>query len=110
MSSEGPSLIGCWRLERATGGIDATTPTEMDFVSADEMDYSVHVGGQWFTRRMRYRLEGDFLVIRPSSASKEERQRVAFTENGSLTVSYDAAMAWFTRSARRATGEPVPWR
>src|SRR5687768_3257880 len=37
-------LLGSWRIERADGGIDATTPTDIEFLPGGLADYCVHVG------------------------------------------------------------------
>lgn len=58
-------LVGCWRIEQADGGIDGTTPTDIEFLPGGLADYCVHVGGGWHVMPLVFRIEGE----RPGDAS-----------------------------------------
>lgn len=97
-------LLGCWRIERADGGIDATTPTDIEFLPDGLADYCVHVGGSWQVIPLVFRLEGDALVMhaRPPLVPQEERSRIRFEPDGALVMELGGGRVWLRRAERRA--------
>jgi hypothetical protein len=103
-SPSADQLLGSWRIERTEGGLDGTTPTEIEFLSGGLADYCVHVGGGWHVIPLVFRIEGDVLVMhpRPPMVPQEERSRVRFEPDGALVMEHDAGRVWLRRAERRA--------
>jgi hypothetical protein len=98
-------LLGSWRIERAEGGIDGTTPTEIEFLPGGLADYCVHVGGGWHVIPLVFRIEGDVLVMhpRPPMVPEEERSRIRFEPDGALVMEHGGrGRVWLRRAERRA--------
>lgn len=97
-------LLGCWRMERAEGGIDGTTPTDVEFLPGGLADYCVFVGGSWQVIPLVFRLEGDVLVMhrRPPLVPQEELSRIRVEPEGALVMEYGDGRVWLRRAERRA--------
>ncbi len=97
-------LLGSWSIERADGGIDATTPTDIEFLPGGLADYCVHVGGGWHVIPLVFRIEGDVLVThpRPPMVPQEERSRIRFEADGALVMEHGGGRVWLRRAERRA--------
>ena len=103
-STSADRLLGSWRIERADGGIDATTPTDIEFLPEGLADYCVHVGGGWHVIPLVFRIEGDVLVThpRPPMVPQEERTRIHFEPDGALVMEHGGGRVWLRRAERRA--------
>ena len=97
-------LLGCWRIERADGGIDDATPTDIEFLPGGLADYCVNVGGGWHVIPLVFRIEGDVLVThpRPPMVPQEERSRIRFEPDGVLVMELGGGRVWLRRAERRA--------
>lgn len=97
-------LLGSWRIERAEGGVDGTTPTDIEFLPGGLADYCVHVGGGWHVIPLVFRIEGDVLVThpRPPMVPQEERARIRFEPDGALVMEHGGGRLWLRRAERRA--------
>ena len=97
-------LLGCWQIERADGGIDASTPTDIEFLPEGLAEYCVHVGGRWQVIPLVFRLEGDVLVMhaRPPMVPQEERSRIRFESDGTLIMEHGGGRVWLRGAERRA--------
>jgi len=103
-STSADRLLGCWRIERADGGIDGTTPTDIEFLPGGLADYCVQVGGGWHVIPLVFRIEGDVLVThpRPPMVPQEERTRIRFDPDGALVMEHGGGRVWLRRAERRA--------
>ncbi len=103
-SSSADRLLGSWRIERAEGGIDGTTPTDIEFLPGGLADYCVHVGGGWHVIPLVFRIEGDVLVThpRPPMVPQEEHTRIRFEPDGALVMEHGGGRVWLRRAERRA--------
>ena len=103
-SPSADDLLGSWRIERADGGIDDTTPTDIEFLPGGFADYCVHVGGAWQVIPLLFRLDGDVLVTypRPPMVPQEERSRIRFEPDGALVMELGGGRVWLRRGERRA--------
>ena len=103
-SPSAEQLLGCWRIERADGGIDDSTPTDIEFLPGGLADYCVQVGAGWHVIPLVFRIEGDVLVMhaRPPMVPQEERSRIRFEPDGALVMELGGARVWLRRAERRA--------
>ena len=97
-------LLGCWRIERGDGGIDDSTPTDIEFLPGGLADYCVQVGGGWHVIPLVFRIESDVLVMhpRPPMVPQEERSRIRFEPDGALVMEHGGGRVWLRRAERRA--------
>ncbi len=81
-TSSAKVLVGCWHLVRSTQ--EPFEPAEADFRDDGRLYYSVLSRGRWQIMKLRYRVEGDFIVTEQPSAPRQERTRFSVESDGTL--------------------------
>ena len=96
-------MIGCWRLVRSDGEIDALDEVEMEFFPNGQLTYAVAEGKKWQLSLLTYKVSGSVIITNQPSAPAEERTKFSFEPDGTLRLESNGSRTWFARVASRAS-------
>ena len=100
-------VLGCWRVVRVVGDIVEGLDAEMEYRVSGDADHAVLLPDGWMLFRMKYRIEGDILVLEVHSPGNMPESGVAAETTWARVLLPNADSGWIRGAS---VYNPVGWR